>query len=208
MNKSYLIKFDWIFLISICLFTFTIAIYAAQPWGDNYAMHYEHCSDEKLGLKICIRLKDKKIKLNEDFELSLVFKNISKYPLRIYLVETEFFRSFQSYFYLLFNGKSKYISNISPPHGYIVTEADFHLVDPNSEIVFKHTLSIDETKIETDSNEIYLNWVYENKISKWEGDITTLDGPTKKLFGGKEIPYIWKGKVESKIALEIAKLNL
>ena len=37
MNKSYLIKFDWIFLISICLFTFTIAIYAAQPWGDNYA---------------------------------------------------------------------------------------------------------------------------------------------------------------------------
>ena len=171
-------------------------------------MQYEHCSAENLGLKICIRLKDKKIKLNQDFELSLVFKNISKYPLRIYLVETEFFRSFQSYFYLLFNGKPKYISNISPPHGYIVTEEDFHLIDPNSEIVFKHTLSIDETKIETDSNEIYLNWVYENKISKWEGDITTLDGPTKKIFGGKEIPYIWKGKVESKIALEIVKLNL
>jgi len=168
-------------------------------------MQYEHCSDEKLGLKICIRLKDKKIKLNEDIELSLVFKNISKYPLRIYLVETEFFRSFQSYFYLLFNGKSKHISNISPPHGYIVTEEDFHLIDSNSEIVFKHTFSIDETKIETDSNEIYLNWVYENIISKWEGGITTLDGPTKKLFGGKEIPYIWKGKLESMMALEIAK---
>ncbi len=37
MNKSYLIKFDWIFLISICLFTFAMGIYAAQPWGDNYA---------------------------------------------------------------------------------------------------------------------------------------------------------------------------
>ena len=168
-------------------------------------MQYEHCSDQKLGLKICIRLKDKKIKLNEDFELGLVFKNISKYPLRIYLVETEFFRSFQSYFYLLFNGQSKNISNISPPHGYIVTEEDFHLIDSNSEIVFKHTLSIDKIKIETDSNEIYLNWVYENKISKWEGGITTLDGPTKKLFGGKEIPYIWKGKLESMMAIEIAK---
>jgi len=129
-------------------------------------MQYEHCSDEKLGLKICIRLKDKRIKLNEDFELGLVFKNISKHPLRIYLVKTEFFRSFQSYFYLLSNGKSEYISKISPPHGYIVTEKDFHLIDSNSEIAFKHTLSIDETKIETDSNEIFLHWVYENKISK------------------------------------------
>lgn len=50
-------------------------------------MQYEHCSAENLGLKICIRLKDNKIKLNEDFELSLVFKNISKYPLRIYWAE-------------------------------------------------------------------------------------------------------------------------
>jgi len=168
-------------------------------------MQYEHCSAENLGLKICIRLKDNKIKLNEDFELSLVFKNISKYPLRIYWVETEFFRSFQSYFYLLINGKSKYLGDVSPPHGYIVTEKDFHLIDSNDEIVFKQNLSINETKIETDSKEIYLQWVYENNISKWEGGITTLDGPTKKIFGGKEIPYIWKGKIESVIALKIAK---
>lgn len=37
MSKSHLIKFDWIILICICLFTLTMAIYAAQPWGDNYA---------------------------------------------------------------------------------------------------------------------------------------------------------------------------
>ena len=43
MNKSYLIKFNWIFLISICLFTLVMGIYAAQPWGDNYA--YSKFSD-------------------------------------------------------------------------------------------------------------------------------------------------------------------
>jgi len=50
-----------------------------------------------------------------------------------------------------------------------------------------------------------LEWVYENKISKWGGGIATLNGPTQELFGGKEIPYIWKGKIETKISLEIVK---
>ena len=78
--------------LAICILIYFFSI----GWVYIYAMQYEHCSAENLGLKICIRLKDNKIKLNEDFELSLVFKNISKYPLRIYWVETEFFRSFQS----------------------------------------------------------------------------------------------------------------
>ena len=43
MKKAYLIKFDWIILISICLFTFAMAIYAAQPWKNNYA--YQKLSD-------------------------------------------------------------------------------------------------------------------------------------------------------------------
>jgi len=43
MNKSILVKFDWFFLIGICLFTFAILIFAAQPWGDNYA--YSKFSD-------------------------------------------------------------------------------------------------------------------------------------------------------------------
>ena len=43
MYKSNLIKFDWIFLIGICLFTLVMGIYAAQPWGNNYA--YSKFSD-------------------------------------------------------------------------------------------------------------------------------------------------------------------
>lgn len=183
---------------------FTILLYfLSSNIGNIDAMQNEKCSEEISGLKTCIRLKNQKIELNKDFEIELIFKNISNYPIRIYLVKTEFFRSFQSYFYLLFNEKYKLITDISPPHGYIVTDNDFHMIDSKSELIFKQTLSIDNSDIENQLSDIQLIWFYENKISKWEGGIKTLDGPTKKLFGGKKIPYIWQGKIVSTIPIKI-----
>jgi hypothetical protein len=168
-------------------------------------MQNEKCSEETSGLITCIRLKNQKIELNKEFEIDLVFKNNSNNPINIYLINNEFFRSFQSYFYLLCNGKSKPLINISPPHGYVVTESDFHIISSNSEKIFKQILLIDEAALENDRNNFYLRWIYVNKISRWEGGIETLDGPTKRLFNGKEIPYIWLGKIESTIAIEIVK---
>lgn len=168
-------------------------------------MQNEKCSEENSGLITCIRLENQKIELNKEFEIDLVFKNVSNKPIRIYLINNEFFRSFQSYFYLLYNGKSKMLSNISPPHGYVVTESDFHIIYSNSEVIFEQTLLIDEVGLENDINNFYLKWIYVNKISRWEGGIETLDGPTKRLFNGKEIPYIWQGEIESTIAIEIVK---
>jgi hypothetical protein len=166
-------------------------------------MQKEKCSDEMSGLKTCIRLKHKKIKLDKEFEIELVFKNISKKPIRIYLIETEFFRSFQSYFYLLTDKKHLFLTDISPPHGYVVTEDDFHLIGPNKEIIFKQTLSIDSTKIKSNSIKTQLEWTYENNVSKWEGGKMTPDGPTKQLFNGEKIPYIWVGKINSIVEIKI-----
>ncbi|NNK85225.1 MAG: hypothetical protein HKO91_06720 [Desulfobacterales bacterium] len=166
-------------------------------------MQKEKYSDEISGLKTCIRLKQKKIKLNKEFEVELVFKNISKNPIRIYWIKTEFFRSFQSYFYLLADGKYNFLTDISPPHGYVVTEDDFHLIDPNKEIIFKQTLSIDSTKIKSNLIKPHLEWTYENNVAKWEGGKMTQDGPTKKLFSGDKIPYIWVGKINSIVEVKI-----
>ena len=187
-------------LILIMLMHFLIFCF-----GDIYAMQKEKCSEEISGIKTCIRLKHQNIKLNKGFEIELVFKNISKNPIRIYWIETEFFRSFQSYFYLLADGKFNFLTDISPPHGYVVSEDDFHLIDPNKEIIFKQTLSIDKPKIESSLNKTQLKWTYENNISKWEGGKMTVDGPTKKLFNGDKIPYIWIGKIDSIIEIEIIK---
>lgn len=185
---------------------FIILIYLLPSCsGDIFTMQNEKCSEENSGLITCIRLENQKIELNKEFEIDLVFKNVSNKPIRIYLINNEFFRSFQSYFYLLYNGKSKMLSNISPPHGYVVTESDFHIIYSNSEVIFEQTLLIDEVGLENDINNFYLKWIYVNKISRWEGGIETLDGPTKRLFNGKEIPYIWQGEIESTIAIEIVK---
>jgi hypothetical protein len=174
-------------------------------FGDIYAMQKEKCSDEILGLKTCVRLKNQKIELNKEFEIELVFKNVSKQPVRIYFIKKEHFRSFQSYFYLSVDGEYNMLTNVSPPHGYVVTEKDFHLINPYEELVFEQTLSVDSSKIKTKSSKTNLEWFYENKISRWEGGVQTLDGPTKKLFEGQEIPYIWVGKIDSGIEIEISE---
>jgi len=168
-------------------------------------MQNKECAEEISGLKTCIRIANQKIKLDEEFEVDLIFRNTSKHPIRIYLIDNDFFRSFQSYFYLLDNGKHKFLTEISPPHGYVVTEKDFHLIEPNCEIHFEQTLSIASAGIETKLHKAHLKWIYENKISKWEGGIQTLDGPTKKIFNGKKIPHIWRGKVDVTIEIEIIK---
>ena len=173
--------------------------------GDTCKMHIENCSEENSGLITCIRLNNSKIELNIEFEIELVFKNVLNNPIQVYLINNEFFRSFQSYFYLLSNGQSKMLTDISPPHGYVVTESDFHIISSNSEKIFKQTLRIDEHGLENDINNFYLKWVYVNDISRWMGGVETLDGPTKRLFDGKDIPYIWLGEIESTIAIEIIK---
>jgi hypothetical protein len=168
-------------------------------------MQYEKCSEENSGLITCIKLNNSHVDLNKEFDIELVFKNVSSNPIQIYLINNEFFRSFQSYFYLLYNAKFKMLTDISPPHGYVVTESDFHIIGSNSEKIFKQTLKIDEEGLENDINKFYLQWIYANNISRWKGGIETFDGPTQSLFGDEEIPYIWLGEIKCTIAIEIIK---
>lgn len=37
MHKLPIMRFNYSFLLVICIFTIAMGIYAAQPWGDNYA---------------------------------------------------------------------------------------------------------------------------------------------------------------------------
>jgi len=157
-------------------------------------MRCERCSQEESGLKICIRSTRESIPRDTPWDVGLVFKNTSERPLRIYFVRNEVFRSFQSRFDALFYGKPMSITRISPPHGYVVTEKDFHWIGTKSEMLFHQTLSLSEAGIKEDVREFTLQWTYENRLSRWEGGVRTLDGVTKTLFGGKEIPYLWRGE--------------
>ena len=37
MRKSPVVKLNFVFLSAACVFTIAMELYAAQPWGDNYA---------------------------------------------------------------------------------------------------------------------------------------------------------------------------
>lgn len=99
------------------------------------------------------------------------------------------------------------------PHGYVVTEKDFHLLGPGEEKTFKQSLyvaqfapqgrSVEPIKGFEQGGAFRVRWTYENSITEWKGGAVTLDGPTQSLFGGGPIPHIWTGKVEAEAALHV-----
>jgi hypothetical protein len=131
----------------------------------------------------------------------LWFKNDGAEKARIYLIRSEAFRFPQSTLELPDRSTSGGPAPMPPPrpHGYVVTEKDFHLIEPGAEARFEQTLATRGLK----SGKHRVVWSYSNSITKWAGGAQTLDGPTKRLFGGKEIPFIWTGTVKAESVLEI-----
>ena len=137
----------------------------------------------------------------------LHFKNASKDPLRIHLPRAEMFRAGISSITMV--GGDARLSVPEPhPHGYEVTEADFPLLAPGEERTFEQSFSLDPmapgggTRTERrkgfeSGTRVRVSWSYENRIQRWEGGAQTLDGPTKALFGGNDIPHIWIGKLSA-----------
>lgn len=163
-------------------------------------------SVSKNGLRIGISIPKNELNIEARNKVKLYFHNISEKPIRIYFLKGYYFRSFQSFFYLETNEKkNQFISPLSPPHGYVVDEKDFHLINPSKMISFESTVNISNRYREKFTNGSQLTWVYKNSITKWKGGLNTLNGPTKELFNGETIPYIWTGRTEVEIPVTIKK---
>jgi pimeloyl-ACP methyl ester carboxylesterase len=136
----------------------------------------------------------------QELRLGLVFHNTRQTPLRIYLIQSEPFRFGQSTLAVL--GADDKLVSLQPqprPHGYVVTESDFRLLEPGAELRVEQTLSTRGLA----AGECTLSWTYENHVSSWPGGAITMEGPTKALFGGGPIPFIWTGKVNVRARLAI-----
>jgi hypothetical protein len=147
---------------------------------------------------------------------TLRFRNASQQPLRFYLIDSEPFRSFQSRLSVFEQGGGAFIT-MQPdprPHGYVVTEEDFHLLGPGEEKTFTQSLyvarvapggrSVERLEGFEKGGAFRVRWTYENSVTQWKGGAMTLDGPTQSLFGGGPIPHIWTGRVEAEAALQVA----
>ena len=162
-------------------------------------------SEPRRGLRIGLELPSQKPALGETIEATLKFRNDSDEPIRVYLLESDVFRSFQSRFALR-HGRTGDIVSVQPeplPHGYVVSEDDFPLIAPGTIRTFTQRLDVRADVLE--AGERYLvEWTYENEIETWVGGAETLDGPTSELFDGARIPYIWTGTLSVASAIDVA----
>ena len=135
----------------------------------------------------------------------LRFHNVSTEPVRFYLPRGEAFRAGMST--LRFQaGDARFLEPEPQPHGVVIEEADFPLLAPGEEKTFEQTFTLDPMQPGAgthtarrpgfeDGKTVRVSWSYANKIVRWGGGQLTLDGPTKTLFEGKDIPFIWTGEL-------------
>ncbi len=153
-------------------------------------------SKQEQGVRIGLTIKNL---VSDSINLRLCFSNTTSSRQRIYFVENDFFRSFQSYF-MATDRASEIIllTRPSPPHGYVVGTKDFPLLDPESVFCFNKTLQLSGI----DSKSITrLTWVYRNEIHRWQAGLPTFDGPTHHLFNENDNPDLWVGELQVEISL-------
>lgn len=139
--------------------------------------------------------------------ITLHFKNTTSDPIRIYLPQAEAFRANISSI-VLTGGADPLLIPEPRPHGYKVSEADFPLIAPHTEITFTQSFSLDPMTPGSGTSTarrkgfeagtaVKVSWEYENKLVRWPSGAPTLDGPSAALFDGKDIPHLWTGKVST-----------
>lgn len=125
----------------------------------------------------------------------LCFRNVSQGPLRFLLPRPAFFRGTKSWL-ALEQGPARVIEPESPPHGYHLDERDFHLLEPGQGVAFWQRIHLAGLVA---SRPIDVQWTCENSARRWEGGVETLDGPTSPLFGGEDVPFLWLGRLSTRL---------
>lgn len=136
----------------------------------------------------------------------LHFKNLTQQPLRIYLPAPDAFRWGISSIVMKPSNGPPLLVPTPRPHGYVISEKDFHLLAPGESRVFTQSFSLDPMQRGAGTAtarlpgfeagaKVAVRWTYENASRRWAGGVQTLDGPTRTLFDGGDIPHIWTGKL-------------
>lgn len=135
----------------------------------------------------------------------LHFHNVSSEPVRVYLPRGEAFRAGLSTLHFR-AGDAVFVEPEPLPHGVVIEEADFPLIAPGEVKTFEQTFTLDPMQAGKGTNtarrrgfedgaSAHVTWTYQSSITRWAGGHSTLDGPTKSLFGGGDIPHLWTGKL-------------
>jgi hypothetical protein len=155
------------------------------------------------GLRIRLELPASvKLAGTEAVTATLHVRNESPRPIRILLVRPEVFRLFTSSLRVWRDDKVISLQPEPHPHGYLLAEEDFVVIAPHDTLAYKQTLYLTPELAKPGTYEV--EWMLENATRRWPGGAQTLDGVTKPLFGGTDVPDLWVGKlaVRRRLTLE------
>jgi hypothetical protein len=104
------------------------------------------------------------------------------------------------------SGDQRFMEPDPRPHGCTITEVDFPLLSPGQAMTFEQPFTLDPigrgdgTRTARrpgfeDGATVRVRWDYANKLVRWPAGHLTLDGETRALFDGKDIPFLWTGKL-------------
>lgn len=156
------------------------------------------------GLQIQLVMPEGKIKIGDSVKFTLKFRNCGSENIRIYIVNSEPFRFGQSTLTVLSKDGKDLITTqpIPHPHGIVIGEEDFHLINPGKFIEFYQNLILNDYDF-SEPGEYILKWQYKNDVKRWSGGVKTLDGITNRLFRGKDITFIWSRELEVKKTIKV-----
>ncbi|HEU0029930.1 MAG TPA: hypothetical protein VFQ53_04800 [Kofleriaceae bacterium] len=152
-------------------------------------------SEAVAGLRVSLAVPATVSASTKEVEATITLRNDTDEPMRVLVVRPEIFRANIS---SLRVWQADHVVSLQPdphPHGYLVTEDDFPQIAPHATYSYKQTLRIDGALATPGDYEVEL--LLENQNKRWPGGVQTLDGPTKPLFGGTDVPGMWVGKLTS-----------
>jgi hypothetical protein len=180
-----------------------------SPPKDEVAMHEAppQCSATDGRLEIAARLDPEvfvdRIPMRR---LRVTLRNVSDAPLRVLWIRPEPVRAGTSSFLVSVpEGRPLFVPE-PRPHGYLIGEDDFVLLAPGQRFEAEQSFSIDPMQPGAGTQTARLpgfvagaaakiSWTFQNATTRFPGGIQTLDGPTKPLFGGGDVPDLWTGKL-------------
>jgi hypothetical protein len=128
-------------------------------------------------------------------ELTLTIHNQGKTPRRVYVLPEHFRSPFHFLWLADATGAQVATAPPSPPHGIEVTEAHFPEIAAGASLTVQGHFDLPAN---LPAGSYRLGWRMRNTlVHAMPGGIQTLDGVTKPLFGGGEIPGIWMGSLDA-----------
>jgi hypothetical protein len=190
------------------------ALSDAPPGDEQHAMHEapSSCTASDGRITITARM-DPEVHVERVpmRRVRMSVRNVSRDPIRVLHIHTEPFRHGFSTLTITVPDGAPVFAPEPRPHGYLIGEQDFVLIEPGTVLDFDQSFTIDPMQPGAGTRTARrpgfvagatakISWTFANQLRAFPGGAQTMDGVTKPLFGGGDVPLLWLGELSCSFA--------